>query len=590
MNEKNTAPAQGGNRHASSATSADTFNIPQNVVNAQHGPRITPMDPATVSPEAVAESQRTGKRLVPVSNVPDPPGFFTDTDDVIPDIAPALIPSLEVSRSTGKVQATFANLRLIVDSDPVFRRITRFDRATGELKHSPKYAGMDALFADLAEYLAEIYGLEAPIPKLEWIATRQGHQPRNQFNSVVEAIAEIPAPTVNPLDDIVEGLQLENPDDAPHVREILDLWLKKASLQLAVPEATNGELVFPNDVIPVLHGPQGIGKTLLSSALAINPNLYLDVGTENLDDLGGRDGMMKLAGLDVAELGEYRSPKTLEVIKSLASITRFKYRQPYARSHVEIPRTVSYIATTNTRHFLTDGTGNRRFYPVNLHDVDRSMFEDRSPFAALRAYYFRWAIRFIDDASDDLRAALFTVRESDELARHLDVAREAVRHVDSTEEVIEGYFDTVAQCVATGDYSPLAETRPTQAHQREFYSALEAVTIIYPHGRHPNNFYRTFTEVATRAGMIQQKLNIAGRRIRAWIPDSAGTEGGTTEGTRYRYHPGGKKRNELKEGEIVEEIDSNSTVNGSGEAVQGFQTGGGTWYPVPSENAGGTRI
>jgi hypothetical protein len=285
----------------------------------------------------------------------------------------------------------------------------------------------------------------------------------------------------------------------------------------------------------------------------------------------------------VVELGEYRSPKVLEKIKSLASMTRHKYRPPYARGNIDVPRTASFIATTNTRHYLTDGTGNRRFYPVDLADIDRDIFADRPAlFRELRAYYWEWARRFIDE-SDDLAHNLFSVRESDELREHLSEAREHARHVDATEEVITRYFDTVRRAVENGDFSELTETRPTHDYRWEYYSAFEALKLIYPNGRYPKDFYRVFAEVAEREGLTYRSGRIGGKRLRMWVPDSK------PEVEQVTVTPPGEKPKKS------EDTDHRGDLQGRDAASLPFLKGGVTCdrYQPPTdkdENEGVTRI
>jgi hypothetical protein len=47
----------------------------------------------------------------------------------------------------------------------------------------------------------------------------------------------------------------------------------------------------------------------------------------------------------------------------------------YARRRVDAPRQFVIIVTTNTRTFLRDPTGNRRFWPVNVTRYDGEAFQ-----------------------------------------------------------------------------------------------------------------------------------------------------------------------------------------------------------------------
>ena len=506
----------------------------------------------SVNGQSVAEAAGEIKHPQPVVL---PNEFHTDLSGVSPEIPSSIIGDLDVSRSSGKAQNSLSNIQAIIDRDPVFERITRFDRATGQITFSPRFASLDHLHAAITEYLSGYYTLETTAPKLEWIVNLIAY--RNQYNSVVQLMNRLgEAPPENPIDGLVERLRPENPDETPFIRETLDLFFQKHNLQIIVPEVTGGELRYPNDVVPVLRGGQGIGKTLLIRGLSISPDYYLDVGAGDLDDLGTRDGQLKLTGKDLVELGEYRSPKTLDRLKSLASMTTFEYRPPYARGTVSVPRTASFLASTNTVHYLTDGTGNRRFFPVNLADIDRSVFsEDPELFRRVRVWYWRWAQKWVKAAGDNLRERLFDIHPSKELEEHLSQSRQLVRHVDATEESVERYFDMVREAVESGDWHELSEQRTTQAHYREYYAAGEAVQILFPRGNQPKDFYRVFSEVATREGMKYIKGQIGKSRIRLWVPK---------ERTTYHVPPPVEESLKVKKG-------------GSTQGVTGFQIEGGTW-------------
>ena len=62
-----------------------------------------------------------------------------------------------------------------------------------------------------------------------------------------------------------------------------------------------------------------------------------------------------------------RKAKDLEEIKAFITTQIDKYRKPYGHIDSLIPRRCIFIGTTNSNAFLTDQTGNRRFFPVAVH-------------------------------------------------------------------------------------------------------------------------------------------------------------------------------------------------------------------------------
>lgn len=57
-------------------------------------------------------------------------------------------------------------------------------------------------------------------------------------------------------------------------------------------------------------------------------------------------------------------------LKNLITTPSVKYRRPYARAIEYYPHTASFMASVNGNDFLTDPTGNRRFLPFEVVNID----------------------------------------------------------------------------------------------------------------------------------------------------------------------------------------------------------------------------
>lgn len=121
------------------------------------------------------------------------------------------------------------------------------------------------------------------------------------------------------------------------------------------------------DTCLVLVGPQGARKSTLAATLAMKGDFFLP----GLHDMGGKDAMVALRGHWVVELAELAALRKSEIeqVKSYLSQRVDTYRPPYGRSVVSVPRQCVFVATTNDAFFLTDMTGNRRFWPVTVGRV-----------------------------------------------------------------------------------------------------------------------------------------------------------------------------------------------------------------------------
>ncbi len=118
------------------------------------------------------------------------------------------------------------------------------------------------------------------------------------------------------------------------------------------------------DSMPVLCGPQGIGKSTTIAKLA-GP-WYSD--SLHLSDTKDKTAAEKLQGywiMEVGELAGLRKAET-ETLRSFISRQNDIFRAAYGRRTTPHPRQCIFIGTTNAQSgYLRDTTGNRRFWPVN---------------------------------------------------------------------------------------------------------------------------------------------------------------------------------------------------------------------------------
>jgi predicted P-loop ATPase len=118
------------------------------------------------------------------------------------------------------------------------------------------------------------------------------------------------------------------------------------------------------DTLPVLVGPQGWNKSHAARALCPEPAWFGDdVSTALID----RDTKDSLVGKWIVELAEFpHIRREIEKVKSFFSRQTDRFRRAYAALTRDWPRRCVFIATTNELEFI-DTTGNRRFWPVQMH-------------------------------------------------------------------------------------------------------------------------------------------------------------------------------------------------------------------------------
>jgi len=149
-------------------------------------------------------------------------------------------------------------------------------------------------------------------------------------------------------------------EDTPYIRAATRKWLVAAVTRIYEPGCKF-------DYMPVLVGPQGAGKSSLIARLA--KGWFSD----SLKGLDNKEAGEHLQSSWIFEFGELAAMKKNEVEEIKAFITKQtdSYRLAYDRVVTEFPRKCVFIGTTNKPDFLTDQTGNRRFWVISTNPEDR---------------------------------------------------------------------------------------------------------------------------------------------------------------------------------------------------------------------------
>ena len=143
-------------------------------------------------------------------------------------------------------------------------------------------------------------------------------------------------------------------DDNEYTRAVARKWLAGAVARIYQPGVKF-------EMVPIIQGKQGIGKSTLADKLG--GEFFVD----SLKSLGNnKDDYQMLIGAWIIELGELSSfnDTKIETMKGFISAREDKIRLPYDKITQRFPRTCVFIGTTNPGQYLKDTTGNRRFFPI----------------------------------------------------------------------------------------------------------------------------------------------------------------------------------------------------------------------------------
>jgi predicted P-loop ATPase len=185
---------------------------------------------------------------------------------------------------------------------------------------------------------------------------------------------------VNPLIEILESLQWDGKprveqflhdvmkaDDSDYVRECSRLIFAGGIHRAYQPGCKFDDMI-------VLIGGQSAGKSTIVRWLNIEDRFFREIKT-----ISGKEGIEAIRGVwigEVAELMAMTRVKESEAVKAYITSQEDSYRPPYQKNVKTIPRRCMFVGTTNNPQFLTDKTGNRRFYPVKVNSSAYAIYQN----------------------------------------------------------------------------------------------------------------------------------------------------------------------------------------------------------------------
>jgi predicted P-loop ATPase len=235
-------------------------------------------------------------------------------------------------------------------------------------------------------------------------------------------------------------------EETPYTRLIGSCFIKGM-----VNRALNPGCKF--DYMLILKGPQGAKKSSIFRALA-QPWF-----TDNAIRMGDKDSLLALQSIWLAESSELESLNKSETnaIKQFLSSSEDLFRPPYGAAMIKRPRHAVFGGTTNADVFLKDVTGDRRFWPLEVGEIDTDTL------SAQRGQLFAEAlVKLMSEDPEDRRT--YPTREEEKTLVFPE--QERFKMTDVWEDIL---YDYVSKTTPDTRDDPMDPVRA----KRDFFSTRE---------------------------------------------------------------------------------------------------------------------
>lgn len=179
------------------------------------------------------------------------------------------------------------------------------------------------------------------------------HSAAHAFNEIQDFLSGLRWDGVPRLDTLF--IDYLGAADTPYTRAVTRKAFTAAVTRAMVPGSKYDNML-------ILAGPQGLGKSTLLDKMS--KGWFND----SIRTFEGKEASELLQGVWLVEISELDAFRRTDVarIKQFLSLRTDRFRAAYGRHVKELPRCCVFFGTTNTKDFLQDRTGNRRFWPVDV--------------------------------------------------------------------------------------------------------------------------------------------------------------------------------------------------------------------------------
>jgi predicted P-loop ATPase len=270
----------------------------------------------------------------------------------------------------GKYLSTASNLNIILANDDILKglfHLNTFDNKRYLSRSVPwrKITKPDPIknvdYSGVRNYIETVYGIAGNLKIDDAVALEFEQNSFHPVRSYLNGLAWDSTPRVDKL--LSEYLGAE---DNVYTREAM-----RKTLVAAVARVFKPGVKF--DLVLTLVGKQGVGKSTFIR------NLGREWFSDSFNTVSGKESFEQLQGAWVIEMAELAGLRKAEVesIKHFLSKQEDTFRPAYGRVSETYRRQCVFIGTTNSKDFLKDPSGNRRFMPISIskNDPEKNVFD-----------------------------------------------------------------------------------------------------------------------------------------------------------------------------------------------------------------------
>lgn len=240
----------------------------------------------------------------------------------------------------------------------------------------------------------------------------------NSVNPMMEMVKAQPWDGVDRVGEVIACLKSD--DIETYVKQIITLWLLQtvAAWDYIKSCPIQGALARFESVL-VFVGNQGLSKTKFFEGLLPNDyRKYVKAGVHL--DVHNKDSIKIAICSAICEMGELNSSflKDIGALKAFMSLSTDKFRLPYKESESNFRRRTSFCASVNDVDFLIDPTGNRRFQPICLKEIDYERYmriDKQQLWAQVYAMYVDGNKWWIDERVDSELYAMLNKKHDEHM-------------------------------------------------------------------------------------------------------------------------------------------------------------------------------